>query len=303
MTTTLKLNRCTLHFFGHSFVYMSAAKSDIQHLELVFREFVAPAEMLANPKGIFLMSEDVSDPYIRDVFDPLWGTKRIYYKLGEAWEEWTSEHTPIPPLTIAPLANRFLVLHGSSVEINGRAIAFCGPSFAGKSSLLLELVYQRSRAISDDLVIIEFGLDGEPWVWRYPKPVGVRKPTLSLLSWLPEKFHAIPDNYKLPFPSQEGRPATTITHLNDIFGREVFVNAQKYKLDALYFLNKGGSGVRFLSVAEGLAYLLGNTCNSGFSRMELAGLGARLINQLRVQELGNKDVAMAAGLLLSDVDI
>jgi hypothetical protein len=28
-----------------------------------------------------------------------------------------------------------------------------------------------------------------------------------------------------------------------------------------------------------------------------------LINQLRVQELGNKDVAMAAGLLLSDVDI
>jgi len=305
VNSTLGLHRCTLHFFGHSFAYLSAAKSDIGHLELVFREFVVAPDLSTHPECVFLMSEDASDPYIRGVFDPLWGTKQIYYQLNNnnAWVKWTLDDTPIPPFSIPPLAHKFLVLHGCSVWINGRAIAFCGASFAGKSSLLLEVIHQGGHAISDDLVLIEFAPEGEPWVWRYPKPVGVRMPTLSLLPWLPEKFHSIPDNCKLSFPSQEGRPATTITHLSDIFWREVFVDAQKQKLDAIYFLDRDFSGVRPLTAAQGLACLLSNTCNSGFSRIEMANLSAHLVDQVRVQELGNRDVPAAARFLLSDSDI
>lgn len=298
MTFTIDLYRATLKLFGHYFTYFSAAKSDINHLELIFREFIAQRELSNHPDIKFLMSDDAANPYVRDVFDPFWGTKSIHYQLGNTWIEWTVDDTPIPPLTVPPLAHRFLVLHGCSVQIKGRVIACCGPSFAGKSSLLLELLYQGAQAISDDLVVIEFGAEGEPLVWLYPKPVGIRLPTLSLLPWLPEKFSAVPDNCKLSFPALEGRPATTLTHLGDIFKRDVFIDDRRRELHAIYFLDQTYAGVKSLTPSQGLVYLLGNTCNSGFSREELASLCAQLVDRLPVQALGNQDVQMAVRLLL-----
>ena len=297
--STLEMYSCLLQFFGYSFNYLSAAQSDINHLKLIFRNFLPSSDLSCSEPGqVFLMSDNPSEPYIHHVLGPFQETKQIYRKHNSAWEKWTSKNTPLPPFTIPPLAGKFLVLHGCCIQIDQKTIAFCGPSFAGKSSLLLESVYQGALAISDDLVIIEFISDGKPLVWRYPKPVGIRQPTLSLLPWLPERFYQIPDNCKLSFPAHKGRPATTITHLDDIFSHKVFLDAQKHELDAIYFLNRSFSGVSSLTGAEKLAYLLSNTCNSGFSRARLASLGAQMVARIRMQELGNLDLLKAAHLLL-----
>ena len=225
--------------------------------------------------------------------------RSIYYRDGNVWSAWNIDDTPIPPLAFPPLAQRFLVLHGCAAQVEGRTIAFCGPSFSGKSSLLLALVREGALAVSDDLVVIELVDKGDPVVWRYPKPVGVREPTLAVLPWLSARLDAIPDELKLSFPSRYGRPATTIVHLEDIFGHETFVEEETRILDSIWFLDRGFDGMRPLAPSDKLANILHNSCNSGLSRHEVAGLGAILAETVDVAEFGSGDLGKATRFLLS----
>ena len=53
-------------------------------------------------------------------------------------------------------------LHGSAVEIAGRAVLLCGPGGAGKSTLAASLTLQGARLISDDLSVLTGAGDPEP---------------------------------------------------------------------------------------------------------------------------------------------
>lgn len=57
-----------------------------------------------------------------------------------------------------------IVLHASAVEVNGKAIAFCGSSGAGKSTLAAALVQRGYRLITDDVCAITWSIDAEPIV-------------------------------------------------------------------------------------------------------------------------------------------
>jgi HPr Serine kinase C-terminal domain len=57
-----------------------------------------------------------------------------------------------------------LPLHASAVEIDGQAIAFCGASGAGKSSLALYLVRRGHRLLCDDICAIDTA-SGVPTLW------------------------------------------------------------------------------------------------------------------------------------------
>ncbi|MFS0614352.1 hypothetical protein [Lederbergia ruris] len=289
----------TLEFFEEQFIYKSAAQPDIDHLKLIFKNFIVLPEEIKKPVATFLMSDCPNNQYVRDVFDPLWGTMRIRHLVNGNWELWSQENTAIPPLTISPLNKRFLVLHGCAIESRGNVFAFCGPSFAGKSTLLLESINQGAKAVSDDLVVIEFDHDNNPWVWKYPKPVGVRVPTLSVLPWLPSRFNKIPADKKLFFPEQDGRPATTITNLSDIFYEDVFIKNKKVRLNSLLILKRGFTGISSINLSQGLAMLLRNTCNSGLDKIEVVRRCAQLINIVGVKMIGNDDVVAAARGLLS----
>jgi hypothetical protein len=81
--------------------------------------------------------------------------------------EWVSAATPRPEdvrncvlgyvfNTVLHAAGT-LCLHGSAVEVSGRAIAFMAPRFFGKSTLALALASVGARLITDDTILVRIG--------------------------------------------------------------------------------------------------------------------------------------------------
>ena len=61
-----------------------------------------------------------------------------------------------------------IVLHGSAVSVNGKAILFCGPSGAGKSTMAAVLAQRGFPLVTDDICAISVSSAGTPMV----HPVG-----------------------------------------------------------------------------------------------------------------------------------
>lgn len=56
----------------------------------------------------------------------------------------------------------YLVLHGSAVEVKGKAVIFTGVSGAGKSTLAASLYKRGYKLITDDLCAVKFSEEGVP---------------------------------------------------------------------------------------------------------------------------------------------
>ncbi|MDB5705510.1 MAG: hypothetical protein JWN66_2626 [Sphingomonas bacterium] len=65
-----------------------------------------------------------------------------------------------------------LPIHGSAVEIGGRAVLLCGASGMGKSSFAAALIGHGARLIADDLTALSFDAAGAPCV--LPGRTGMR---------------------------------------------------------------------------------------------------------------------------------
>lgn len=57
-----------------------------------------------------------------------------------------------------------IVLHASAIEVNGRAVVFCGASGAGKSTIAAALVQRGYRLITDDICAISLSGKSAPMV-------------------------------------------------------------------------------------------------------------------------------------------
>lgn len=67
------------------------------------------------------------------------------------------------------LQRKIVPLHGSLIEIEGKAYAFVGHSGAGKSTLASSFTNQGYKLVSDDLIAVTMK-DGQPWVTpSYPQ--------------------------------------------------------------------------------------------------------------------------------------
>lgn len=65
-----------------------------------------------------------------------------------------------------------LLLHGAAVSLEGRGLIVAGPAFAGKSTLVLELMRRGCAFLSDDAAPLE-RRTGE--LLPYPRAIGIRK--------------------------------------------------------------------------------------------------------------------------------
>jgi hypothetical protein len=84
-----------------------------------------------------------------------------------------------------------LVLHGSAIAIDGRAMIFCGPSGAGKSTLAASLMNRGLRIVSDDLSRIEFDANGRPVVFPDGRMLKLWKDSLEYLSLSDSREEAV----------------------------------------------------------------------------------------------------------------
>lgn len=108
----------------------------------------------------------------------------IEWRPGPEWQG------RLPPLFFGTVAALVLAIrggipiHGSSVEIDGRAYLICGPSGAGKSTLAATLAASgRARLIADDLSILEGAGEAPPML--YPG-----RPAIRLFPGLAEHMRA-----------------------------------------------------------------------------------------------------------------
>lgn len=96
-----------------------------------------------------------------------------------------SDHMPtlLPPFGLEPLSKELRTVHGCAATPPGqpdKALLIHGPSLAGKSTLLLQLLHQGWSFVADDTVPI----DADGRLLSFTRPIGIREATLSRAPWL-----------------------------------------------------------------------------------------------------------------------
>jgi HprK-related kinase A len=125
-------------------------------------------------------------------------------------------------LQLALGERRFLLLHASAVERDGRAVIMTGESGAGKSTLSALLMGSGWRFLGDEFVLLEpeTGL-----MWPYPRPISLKNASIAPMCALfgEERFgpelrntpkgtirHLRPDVNALRYMDETARPATIL---------------------------------------------------------------------------------------------
>jgi hypothetical protein len=102
------------------------------------------------------------------------------------------------------LQRKVVPLHGSLIEIEGKAYAFVGHSGAGKSTLASAFINQGYKLVSDDLIAVTLK-DGQPWVVpSYPQQK-LWQESLNIFGMDRSDFNSIygrEEKYCIPIKSQ-----------------------------------------------------------------------------------------------------
>jgi len=97
---------------------------------------------------------------------------------------------------------RFLLLHASSAEKDGRALIMTGESGAGKSTLAALLGERGWRLMGDEFALLDLD-DGR--LWPFPRAISLKNGAIRVM-----EREAAPDRFG---PALEGTPKGTIRHL------------------------------------------------------------------------------------------
>lgn len=89
-----------------------------------------------------------------------------------------------------------LVLHGSAVAVDGKAVVFCGPSGAGKSTLAASLVNEGYPFVNDDACHVGFDSDGRPVVFPDGRMLKLWADAVENLSLSDRKGAAVQSNFR-----------------------------------------------------------------------------------------------------------
>lgn len=126
-------------------------------------------------------------------------------------------------------------LHASVVQLGSEAVAFCGASGAGKSTIAAWLAQRSYPLVSDDLCRLELPAEGRPRAWPAPAQLRLWSDALGALGWSTtglERDHFRIDKFHLPWT--EAR------------------TAQPVPLRAIYLVEAGEIGISRMTGMGGL---------------------------------------------------
>jgi len=140
-------------------VDVAIRRGKVERMEAYFKNGI---HFKLTDDGLYWVWEGVAAYRIRGgreiVFDPEEGAEAVTVR------------QPLYGVAIAAILQHrgFLVLHGSAVEINGRAIVLVGDKGSGKSTLAIALEAQGHRLLTDDITAVSISMEQPPYV-----PLGV----------------------------------------------------------------------------------------------------------------------------------
>ncbi len=162
---------CSARSLSHSSRARAQARLAVR---LSYGGIRAPGFSLDHSGGgqtICLQRRPDGSAYFRIDKDPrtgylIWGEGRGHFLLSPDAHCLTCAPDPCPQevwqrfligqvLPLAALVSGLEILHASAVVIDGRAVAFVGPSGAGKTSLALELCRNGAEFLADDVLALE----------------------------------------------------------------------------------------------------------------------------------------------------
>jgi hypothetical protein len=110
-----------------------------------------------------------------------------------------------------------LVLHASSVAVNGKAVLFCGPSGAGKSTLAAALARRGYPFVNDDLCHIGFDNSDQPVVFPDGRMLKLWADALADLALDESKGEAVRKSIEKYYVAPPGEPAAKELPLSAIY--------------------------------------------------------------------------------------
>lgn len=246
------MKRIYLDFFGKILRICSDDNVVLNRISFIFREFISKE---AEPNIFFVITPitDTKD----DEFTLTKNSINVRYSYdGFNYHLWDFEDTFLPPMRIDPFSNTHLVLHGCAVKSpNGYNLVFLAPSMSGKTTLVISLLENGFKCISDDLLFINNG-----FLKTYKKPVGIRETGISVFG--SDKINKwINGIDKLSFLNSENK-TTWLCHLDDIFN-DCYSEEQVHRIDYLFvpnFKNVLTSSIRTQDVVQ---YILQSMCETG----------------------------------------
>lgn len=199
----------------------------------------------------------------------------IFYSFdGKKYKKWIYSDTIFPPLLIKPLKGRYLVLHGCCVSWKDQAIAFLGKSMIGKTKIMLHLLEQGYKMLSDDLIFV----DKNNLVHAYKKPLGFRTLIANDYPKIYEKILRL-DN-KIAFRSSLDF-TTYLTHAEDLFVN--IYNEKNTKISKIVILSDEESDkLTSIKALNNIYDLKGLCCNCGLESHELIMRLIELINKTEI---------------------
>lgn len=168
-----------------------------------------------------------------------------------------------PALAVALHQLGHLVLHASAVAVRGRAVALLGDKGAGKSSLTATLLARGHALVSDDIVVVRRGRDGEEVV-QGNRTLKVEPDVVRALGRDPDqlkRIHPAGSKRQWPVADDAQTEATPLARLLAI---------------------RRGDVLRLEPIAPSAAFIevVRHTYGARFDMVEKAGLAARHFQQV-----------------------
>lgn len=189
-------------------------------------------------------------------------------------------------LQVALGCRRFLLLHASVVERDGRALVMTGESGSGKSTLAALLSLRGWRLLADEFALVE---PATGQIHPFPRPISLKNGSIAVLAG------AVPTDRLGPLLA--GTPKGDVRHLIPEAG--AIARMDEAVSPALLLFPRFGAARAVRPVGAGEVFMRLTQASTNYHALGQAGFDAliRIVRQVPAQAIDYPDTASALALV------